>query len=217
MVIGEEIEIAPWFRIHFVENEGMAFGMSFGGSYGKLLLTLFRIVAVAFIGYILRRMTQTAQTSLGFVLSVSLIMAGALGNIIDSTIYGVIFSDSDGQVAQLFPPDGGYAPWLHGRVVDMLYFPLYEGFLPTWLPIWGGTYFQFFRPVFNIADAAITSGVAIILLFQRSFFQEPVPKQTLHTELETTAETANKPPYLNPNETETAADNDINPIMKPLP
>lgn len=215
MVIGEEIEITPWFRIHFVENEGMAFGMSFGGNYGKLLLTLFRIIAVVFIGYILRRMTQTVQTSLGFVLSVSLIMAGALGNIIDSTIYGVIFSDSDGQVAQLFPPDGGYAPWLHGRVVDMLYFPLYEGFLPTWLPIWGGTYFQFFRPVFNIADAAITSGVAIILLFQRSFFQEPISKQTLHTELETTAETANKQLYSN--ETKTAADNDTNPIINPLP
>lgn len=156
-----------WGYLHFIENRGMAFGMEFGGAWGKLALSLFRIAAVAGIGYALLRMVrQGARTAQ--VVSVSLIFAGALGNIIDSTFYGVLFSASTPfQKAVLFPAEGGYAPLLHGAVVDMFYFPLWEGVLPEWLPIWGGEYALFFRPVFNIADAAITIGVALFILVQR--------------------------------------------------
>lgn len=153
--------------LHFIENRGMAFGMEFGGDWGKLLLTLFRIAAVTGIGYSLYRMIQRGAST-GLVVSVSLILAGALGNIIDSTFYGVLFSESSPfQKAVMFPVDGGYAPLLHGAVVDMFYFPLLEGRLPGWLPIWGGEHFVFFRPVFNIADAAITVGVVLFILSQR--------------------------------------------------
>jgi len=169
MIIGEEFSIFEWFKIHFVENEGMAFGLELGGSYGKLILSLFRIVAVAFIGYFLKVLIDK-KAPIGFLISVALIFAGAIGNIIDSVIYGLIFSESTRQVADFMPEGGGYASLLHGRVVDMLYFPVYEGFLPQWIPYWGGDYFLFFRPVCNIADAAITLGVASIIVFQRSFF-----------------------------------------------
>jgi signal peptidase II len=180
MMIGEEIFIFDWFKLHFVENEGMAFGLSLGNSYGKLALTLFRLVAVVIIGYLLRRLSREPN-SMGLMLSAALIMAGALGNIIDSVFYGILFSDSDGQVATFLPESGGYAPLLYGKVVDMLWFPIYDGFLPHSLPIWGGTYFSFFRPVFNIADAAITAGVGIILLFQRRFFSEQTPAPAHHS------------------------------------
>lgn len=169
MIIGEEFKIFDWFKIHFVENEGMAFGLELGGAYGKLALSLFRIVAVLFIGYFLKLLISK-KAPIGFLISVALIFSGAVGNIIDSVIYGLIFSDSLGQVAQFMPESGGYAGLLHGKVVDMLYFPVYEGFLPQWVPLWGGDYFIFFRPVFNIADTAITLGVLSIILFQRSFF-----------------------------------------------
>ncbi len=153
--------------LHFIENRGMAFGMEFGGEWGKLLLTLFRIGAVTAIGYSLFRMIQRGAGN-RMVISISLILAGALGNIIDSTFYGVIFSASTPfQKAVLFPPDGGYAPLLHGAVVDMFYFPLIEGRLPEWLPLWGGEHFVFFRPVFNIADAAISVGIGLFILAQR--------------------------------------------------
>lgn len=153
--------------LHFIENRGMAFGMEFGGEWGKLLLTLFRIGAVTAIGYSLFRMIQRGASS-RMVVSISLILAGALGNIIDSTFYGVLFSASTPfEKAVLFPADGGYAPLLHGAVVDMFYFPLIEGRLPEWLPIWGGEHFVFFRPVFNIADAAISVGIGSFILAQR--------------------------------------------------
>ena len=153
--------------LHFIENRGMAFGMEFGGEWGKLILTLFRIAAVTGIGYSLYHMIKR-DVGTGLIVSVSLIFAGALGNIIDSTFYGVLFSASSPfEKAVLFPPEGGYGTFLHGAVVDMFYFPLWEGRLPDWLPIWGGDHFVFFRPVFNIADAAITIGVAMFILVQR--------------------------------------------------
>ena len=164
--LGEEIQIADWFIIHFTENPGMAFGLELGGSYGKLFLSLFRMVAVVGIFFWLRSLIR--QNAGAFtVASVSLILAGALGNIIDSAFYGMIFSESLGSAATLFPEEGGYGSFLHGRVVDMFYFPLYKGYLPDWLPIWGGNYFIFFRPIFNLADASISVGVALMLLFQR--------------------------------------------------
>lgn len=156
-----------WAYLHFIENRGMAFGMEFGGEWGKLALSLFRIVAVAGIGYALVRMVRSGTRGIQ-VTSVALIFAGALGNIIDSTFYGLLFSASTPfQLAELLPAEGGYAPLLHGAVVDMFYFPLWEGRLPEWLPLWGGEHFLFFRPVFNIADAAITIGVALFILVQR--------------------------------------------------
>lgn len=161
--------------LHFIENEGMAFGLKLGGEGGKLMLTLFRIVAVIGIGWILRNMVRhgAARTA---VTSMALIFAGALGNIIDSTFYGLIFSEStQWQKAVLFPPEGGYASLFHGAVVDMFYFPLWEGRLPEWLPLWGGDHFIFFRPVFNVADAAITCGVTLLLLFHRSTKKAGVP------------------------------------------
>ena len=164
--LGEEIQIADWFIIHFTENPGMAFGLELGGSYGKLFLSLFRMVAVVGIFFWLRSLIRQNAGALS-VASVSLILAGALGNIIDSAFYGMIFSESLGSAATLFPEEGGYGSFLHGRVVDMFYFPLYKGYLPDWLPIWGGDYFIFFRPIFNLADASISVGVALMLLFQR--------------------------------------------------
>lgn len=170
---GEELKIfgQSWALIHFVENEGMAFGLTLGGEYGKLALSLFRIVAVCFLFYYLRLLLRS-NVSFGTVASFSLILAGAIGNIIDSAIYGLIFSETPyhGGVATMFPEDGGYASFLHGKVVDMFYFPMYEGFFPDWLPLWGGEHFQFFRPVFNVADTAITVGVLSLLIFFRSFF-----------------------------------------------
>lgn len=164
--------IGQWARIHFVENEGMAFGMSFGAGMGKFLLTFFRIIAVAFITYYLAQQIRDRKSSKGFVFALALILVGAVGNIIDSVFYGHIFSHSEGQVATLFPAGGGYASWFHGRVVDMFYFPLYRGILPNWVPFMGGKYFEFFQFIFNVADACITIGVFIILIFQKHFFRD---------------------------------------------
>lgn len=173
MLIGSRGEIVifeNWFILHFIENEGMAFGMKFGGEFGKMILSIFRIIAVTVIGWYLVRICRR-KSPFGLILSISLIFAGALGNIIDSTIYGVIFSESTfHQTARLFPPEGGYGSFLHGKVVDMLYFPVIQGHYPHWFPFWGGSDFIFFRPVFNIADASITTGVLILIIFQRSFF-----------------------------------------------
>ena len=149
----------------------MAFGLEIAGEYGKLILSSFRIIAVALIGWYLFSLPKKGASN-GLMVSGALIFAGAMGNIIDSVFYGQLFNESYYQVAEFLPKEGGYAPLLYGRVVDMLYFPLYEGFLPEWIPIWGGDYFVFFRPVFNIADSAITIGVISILLFHRNFFKE---------------------------------------------
>ena len=173
MEYGEEILILGlnWARIHFVENNGMAFGLSLGGEYGKLALSLFRILAVGFLIYYIRFLIREKATT-GLLACFALILAGAIGNILDSAFYGLLFSASSHHtVATFLPPEGGYATFLHGMVVDMLYFPLVEDkFLPSWFPVWGGRPFTFFRPVFNLADSAITVGVFSLILFHRQFF-----------------------------------------------
>ena len=167
--LGEEIEVFDWFRILFVENEGMAWGTKIPGEYGKLALTLFRLAAIVGIGYWLWDSVKKGGSRV-LIASIALIFAGAFGNIIDSVFYGVIFNDSYGQVASFLPESGGYSSLFHGKVVDMLYFPLWKGYLPEWIPIWGGKYFTFFEPVFNIADSAISVGVAMLLFFNKRAF-----------------------------------------------
>ena len=178
MYLGQEFPVfGDWFYIHFIENRGMAFGMEFGGDLGKLALSLFRIVAVFVIGYFLFGLPKNAHK--GLKISGALIFAGAIGNILDSIFYGVIFNESFNQLATFFPEGGGYASFLHGRVVDMFWFPLMEGNFPEWLPIWGGEHFLFFRPVFNVADASISVGISLIFIFNKSFFkkeEEAVPE-----------------------------------------
>jgi signal peptidase II len=169
--LGEEIHVlGNWFILHFTENNGMAFGLQFGGQWGKLFLSIFRIIAVAGIGWYLFKLVKEKAPSL-VIITLSLIFAGAIGNIIDSLFYGIIFTDSYNQIAQ-FIPENGYAGLLHGKVVDMLYFPILQGHFPDWVPVWGSEEFIFFRPVFNLADASITVGVFLILLFQRKFFSQ---------------------------------------------
>lgn len=171
LYIGEEINIfGNWFIIHFTENNGMAFGLEFGGHWGKLFLSLFRIVAVFGIGWYLFSLIKKGASSL-VIITLSLIFAGAIGNIIDSVFYGIIFTDSHHQLAE-FMPEKGYAGLLHGQVVDMLYFPIIEGHFPEWFPIWASEEFIFFRPIFNIADSAITVGVFLIIFFQQDFFKQ---------------------------------------------
>jgi signal peptidase II len=170
MMLGEEFSVfGDWFLIHFIENNGMAFGMELEGEWGKILLSLFRIFAVCGIGWYLYDIS-TKKAPLGLVISIALIFSGAMGNIIDSAFYGLIFNDSYYQVSTFMPEAGGYSSFLHGKVVDMLYFPLLEGRFPEWIPMWGGEHYIFFRPVFNIADSYITIGVTSILLFQRKYF-----------------------------------------------
>ena len=161
--------IGNWFLIHFTENNGMAFGLEFGGSFGKLLLSVFRIALVIGIGWYLFRLIKTGAHK-GLIVCFSLIFAGAIGNIIDSVFYGLIFSESNAGYSILFPAEGGYSKIFHGRVVDMLYFPLLEGHFPSWFPVWGGQEFLFFREVFNVADSSITIGVASLLIFQKKFY-----------------------------------------------
>ena len=148
----------------------MAFGMELGGDYGKLVLSLFRIVAVTALFFWLRSLARQKAPTMA-IISVALITAGALGNIIDSAFYGLLFSDSFHGVATFLPEEGGYAGFLYGKVVDMFYFPLYDGILPDWLPFWGGQRFAFFQPIFNLADTSISVGVGLLLLFQKSAFK----------------------------------------------
>lgn len=171
--LGEEIHVmGDWFIIHFTENPGMAFGYELGFSWGKLALSLFRIGAIIALGFYIVHIVKRKSPA-AYVLSISLIMAGALGNMIDSAFYGMIFSQSMfHEIATAFPEAGGYASFLHGEVVDMFYFPLFSFSWPEWLPWLGGQLFTFFQPVFNVADASITIGVALILLFQKRFFKK---------------------------------------------
>ncbi len=171
MYMGQEYRITEWFIIHFTENNGMAFGLELGGEAGKMFLSIFRIIASVGIGWYLLHLIKRDTHPL-IITSFSLIFAGAVGNILDSIFYGVIFSDSYHGVAQIFPEGGGYAGWLHGKVVDMLYFPLISGYYPDWFPFKGGESFLFFRPVFNIADSSITIG-AILFLFSQKKFSKP--------------------------------------------
>lgn len=168
--MGESVAmLGNWFFLHFTENEGMAFGMKLGGNYGKLLLSLFRLIAIGLIGWWLYKVTRKGASNL-LIFCISLIMAGAIGNMIDSAFYGLIFNESSMQIASMFPDGGGYGTFLHGKVVDMLYFPIIESHYPSWLPFVGGEEFIFFRPVFNIADSAITTGVLVLIVFQRKVF-----------------------------------------------
>jgi len=168
MTLSEEIPIVGnWFNLYFTENNGMAFGLQFGGEFGKLFLSIFRILAIIAIAIYLIIIIRRNRSN-GLIISISLIFAGALGNIIDSAFYGMMFSESYYQVAQFMPEAGGYSGFLHGKVVDMLYFPLIEGHFPAWFPFWSNDHFIFFRPVFNIADSSISVGIAMVVLFYRS-------------------------------------------------
>lgn len=167
--LGESIEVFEWFKILFVENKGMAWGAQIPGEYGKLILTCFRLVAIVAIAYWLWDSIRKNASNI-LIGAISLIFAGALGNIIDSVFYGIIFDSSLHQVATFLPEGGGYSSLFHGSVVDMFYFPLWEGNLPEWLPIWGGNHFTFFDPVFNVADSAISVGVALLIIFHKKAF-----------------------------------------------
>ncbi len=178
MNLGESIHVmGDWFMLHFTENPGMAFGLEFPFPNGKLILSILRIIALFFIGwYILKVVKKGAPV--GLLICLGMIFAGALGNIIDSAFYGLVFGESYfSQPAVAFPEGGGYAPFLHGKVVDMFYFPIINTTFPQWFPFWGGEEFIFFRPVFNIADASITVAIFTIIIFQKRFFAfEKKPK-----------------------------------------
>lgn len=163
MYIHEEVNIlGEWFKLHYLLNPGMAFGIRWDNEFGKLALTIFRIGAMFGIAYYLYRMAQKNVHN-GFLLSMALILGGAVGNVIDSTFYGVLLENQ---------PIGSYSPWFHGQVIDMLFFPIFDFYWPEWVPGLGGEYFMFFSPVFNIADSSIFIGVSSILIFQKRFFTE---------------------------------------------
>lgn len=179
MTVGQSIKVfGDWFQIYFIENIGMAFGMQFGASTGKVLLSVFRIVLVILIFFYIRKISKKKETPTGVLFGLAAILCGALGNIIDSLFYGMIFSESTfTDVAELFPASGGYAPLLMGKVVDMFYFPLIDTDLPSWVPFWGGRHIIFFRPIFNFADSCITCGAIYLLLFHWRYFASDSGKQ----------------------------------------
>jgi signal peptidase II len=181
-----------WFKLHFIENKGMAWGWEFGGGLGKMLLTLFRLAAVIFGTWYLGRIVKQGY-SRGFIVCAALIYAGALGNLLDSMFYGLIFEESSySHVAKIFPAGGGYAGFLHGRVVDMLYFPIIRNaHYPDWMPFVGGKDFEFFSPIFNIADASISAGVITLLVFQKRFFRKHDAAED-HRTVETSTEVSDK-------------------------
>ena len=165
---GEEVVVFDWFRIHFIENNGMAWGAEFGGRTGKLFLTIFRLFAITGIGYWLYKSVQNKAHKV-LIVAISLIFAGAMGNIIDSVFYGVIFNTPYNEIATMFP-EKHYGELFFGKVVDMLYFPIWSGDLPSWLPIWGGKPFTFFNAIFNVADTAISTGVGLLIVFNKKAF-----------------------------------------------
>jgi len=183
MTIGESISVfGDWFQIRFIENPGMAFGLDIPGKWGKPVLTIFRIIAVGIIGWYLHQQI-IKKAPAGLIMCIALILAGASGNIIDSVFYGVIFEESTYfKVATMFPQDGGYAPLLYGKVVDMLYFPIVQGHFPSWFPGKAGEEFIFFRPIFNLADTSISVGIISILVWQRRFFPHQVEVDKLNEE-----------------------------------
>lgn len=186
-VLGEEHNvIGSLFRLHFVENEGMAWGLKFGGDFGKILLTLFRLVAVILGTFYLHSIIQKKYHT-GFIVCAALIYAGAFGNLIDSMFYGLIFTSSNPfTIAALFPQNGGYASFFHGQVVDMLYFPIIHTTYPAWFPVkgWRGEEFEFFSPVFNLADASISIGVIALLIWQKKFFPDTHTKKKISSSVE---------------------------------
>ncbi|MBI9040357.1 lipoprotein signal peptidase [Lutibacter sp.] len=169
---GEDVVVFDWFRIHFIENNGMAWGAEFGGKAGKLFLTIFRLFAIGGIGYWLySSIKNNAHTIL--IVAISLIFAGAMGNIIDSVFYGVIFDTPANATATLFA-EKPYGELFYGKVVDMLYFPIWSGDLPSWLPFWGGKPFTFFNAIFNVADAAISIAVGLLIIFNKKAFPKDI-------------------------------------------
>jgi signal peptidase II len=191
--LNENVKVFDWFYIDFIENDGMAWGTklsdvftSISDKTAKLILTLFRIAAVTGIAFWLVDVTKNKKPKI-LIFAISIIFAGALGNILDSVFYGVLFNDSDMQVATFLSDSGGYADVFHGKVVDMLHFPIWNGALPDWLPFFGGKYFSFFDPVFNVADIAISTGIGILIVFNKKAFKEisktEIPDSELHNNL----------------------------------
>ncbi len=169
--LGESYAVAGnWFYLHFTENPGMAYGLEFGGVAGKYFLSVFRILlSIGIFYYMVKQAKANANT--GFLVCLAMIFAGAVGNIIDSMFYGLAFSESGFEAAHAVPFGSGYAGFLRGSVVDMFYFPIIQGQFPSWFPVWGGEPFEFFRPIFNFADFAISTGVVTLILFQKRFFK----------------------------------------------